>query len=103
MKRKNIRNFTKEGDQKIIDITNKKLLYLKGLLFLFGGIVASIALLIEHPSLKVVVLLTISIWCFARTYYFAFYVIEHYIDDSYKFSGLWSFVAYLFRRNKGRK
>ena len=82
------------------DITNKKLLYLKGILFLLGGIIASIALLIEHPTLKVAVLLGISIWCFARAYYFVFYVIEHYIDDSYKFSGLWSFVLYMCGRKK---
>ena len=82
------------------DITNTKILYLKGLLFLLGGIIASIILLIEHPSLKVAVLLVISIWCFARSYYFAFYVIEHYIDKNYKFSGFWSFVMYVFHRKK---
>ena len=82
------------------DITNTKILYLKGLLFLLGGIIASITLLIEHPSLKVAVLLAISIWCFARAYYFVFYVIEHYVDDSYKFSGLWSFVLYMCRKKK---
>ncbi|MHC4951551.1 MAG: hypothetical protein ACYTEU_11295 [Planctomycetota bacterium] len=82
------------------DITNKKLLYFKGLLFLLGGMIASVALLIEHPSLKVAALLAISIWCFARSYYFAFYVIEHYIDNTYKFSGLWSFVLYICTRKR---
>ena len=84
------------------DITNKNLLYLKGSLFLLGGIIASIILIIEHPSLKVVVLLGISVWCFARSYYFAFYVIEHYIDENYKFSGLWSFVLYMLRTKRGK-
>ncbi len=84
------------------DITNKKLLYFKGFLFLLGGILSSAILLIEHPSLKVAVLLGVSIWCFARSYYFAFYVIEHYVDSSYKFSGLWSFAVYLFHKKKKR-
>ena len=46
-------------------------------------------------------LLATAVWCFARFYYFAFYVIEHYVDPGYKFAGLGSFVAYLFRRRKG--
>ena len=47
-------------------------------------------------------LLGIAVWCFARAYYFAFYVIEHYVDPSYKFAGLWSFVRYLLRSRKNR-
>lgn len=80
------------------DLTNPRLIYLKGFLFLLLGILASALLLSEHPTLKVAVLLAIAIWSFARCYYFAFYVIEHYVDPSYRFAGLGSFFAYLFRR-----
>ena len=80
------------------DITNTKLIYLKGILFLLGGIIASVILLVEYPNLKVAVLLAVSVWCFARAYYFAFYVIEHYVDSNYKFSGIWSFFRYLCRK-----
>jgi hypothetical protein len=83
------------------NITSTKILYLKGLLFLIGGIIASAILIIEHPGFKAAVLLAASVWCFARSYYFAFYVIEHYIDENYKFSGLWSFAVYMFRKKKG--
>jgi len=82
------------------DITNPKLIYAKGALFLFGGLLASALLIAERPSLKVVVLLAVAIWCFARAYYFAFYVIEHYVDGRYRFAGLWSFVRYLFRKDR---
>jgi len=82
------------------DITHPKLIYAKGVLFLLGGIGAAALLVAEHPSLKVILLLAVAIWCFARAYYFAFYVIEHYVDSSYRFSGLWSFVLYLLRRKK---
>lgn len=80
------------------DLTNPRLIYLKGFLFLLLGILASALLLSELPTLKVGVLLAIAVWSFARFYYFAFYVIEHYVDPSYRFAGLGSFVAYLFRR-----
>jgi len=39
-----------------------------------------------------------AIWSFCRVYYFAFYVIERYIDPSFRFSGLISALRYL--RNK---
>ena len=82
------------------DIKNPRLLYAKGALFVLGGIMAVALILAEQPSLKVGLLLGIAIWCFARAYYFAFYVIERYVDPSYKFAGLWSFVRYLFRSRK---
>ena len=61
------------------------------------GIAAATILLIEHPSLRFAALLAITIWAFARSYYFAFYVIEHYIDCDYKYSGLFSFLRYAAR------
>jgi hypothetical protein len=82
------------------DLTNPKLIYGKGLLFLLGGVLSSVLLLAEHASLKVALLLALAVWCFARAYYFAFYVIEHYVDGSYRFSGLWSFALYLVRRDR---
>ena len=81
-----------------MDITNRKVLYLKAALFLAGGFLASAILLLEHPSWKVAALLAVAVWCFARAYYFAFYVIEHYVDPAYRFAGLGSFVRYLLRR-----
>lgn len=85
------------------DITNPRLLYAKGALFVLGGLIASGLILLEHPTVRVALLLGIAIWCFCRAYYFAFYVVEHYVDPSYKFSGLWAFVRYVLehRRNKG--
>jgi len=84
------------------DLTNPKWIKLKGLLFLLVGLLSSALLIVECPSLKIVVLLAIAIWCFCRSYYFAFYVIEHYVEPGYRFSGLWSFIAYLCARRKDR-
>jgi hypothetical protein len=83
------------------DITNPRLLYIKGGLFVFAGLLASGLLLVESPSLKVAALLAVAIWCFARAYYFAFYVVEHYTDPGYRFAGLWSFLRYAWAR-RGR-
>jgi hypothetical protein len=85
-----------------MDITNPKLLYLKGLLFLLSGLLAAAGILLEHPSLKLALLLAIAIWCFARAYYFAFYVIQHYADPTYRFAGLGSFIQYLMRRRSDK-
>jgi hypothetical protein len=79
------------------DIRSRRLLYFKGALFLLLGVLASALLLLEQPSVKVAALLAVAVWAFARAYYFAFYVIEHYIDDEYRFAGLGSFVRYLMR------
>ena len=73
---------------------------LKGILFLLIGIVAAVLVLLDNPKWKTAGLLALTIWSFCRFYYFAFYVIEKYVDPGYKFSGLVSFARYLFQRRK---
>jgi len=80
------------------DIKSPKLIYLKGFLFLVAGLLASAGLLLEHPTLRTALLLAIAIWSFCRLYYFAFYVIEKYVDPSYRFTGLGPFLLYLLRK-----
>ena len=81
-----------------MDIKNVKVLYLKASLFVLAGLMAAAGVVLEAPTIRVAALLVVAIWCFARAYYFVFYVIEHYIDPSYRFAGLWSFVRYIARR-----
>ena len=83
-----------------MDITNARILYLKGGLFLLGGVLAGGIIIAEHPSWKVAALLAVTVWCFARAYYFAFYVVQHYVDDRYRFAGLLSFARYALRRDR---
>ena len=80
------------------DLTNPNWIKFKGILFLFLGLLSAMLLLLEHPSVKVALLLAITVWCFCRFYYFAFYVIQHYVDPSHRFSGLLSFARYLLRK-----
>ena len=80
------------------DLTDKRWIYAKGVLFLLTGLLASALLVTERPTLKVALLLAVAVWSFARAYYFAFYVIERYVDPTFRFAGLIAFAGYLWRR-----
>jgi hypothetical protein len=82
------------------DLSSPALIKLKGILFLLIGMLSAALLILETMTIKVAVLLVIAIWCFCRFYYFAFYVIQQYVDPGYRFSGLWSFFVYLCSRRK---
>lgn len=81
------------------DLTSRKAIMAKGWLFLVLGLLAAGALLALYTNWTTAMLLGISVWAFCRWYYFMFYVIEHYVDGSFKFAGLGSFLRYLSRRN----
>jgi hypothetical protein len=59
---------------------------------LFLGVLSATLLFLEKPTLRVALLLILAVWCSCRFYYFAFYVLERYVDSSYRFSGLLSFA-----------
>ena len=80
------------------DIRNPKLLWFKGLLFVFLAVLAGGLLLVENPAPRTWLLLLLTVWASCRAYYFAFYVIEHYIDPRFRFAGLWSVARYLLGR-----
>jgi hypothetical protein len=80
------------------DLHDPRAILVKGWLFLLLGVLASAGLLVLYPDLRVAGLLAIASWAFCRWYYFMFYVIEHYVDPSYKFTGLGSFLRYVLGR-----
>ena len=82
------------------DLTDPRWIKLKGGLFLLLGMLSATMIVLEQPSLKLVMLLGLTVWCFCRCDYFAFYVIEHYVDPSFRFSGLWSFARWWWLRNR---
>lgn len=84
------------------DISHPRLLYLKAALLLLCGFLTGGLLLLDHPTRKAALLLAVCVWSFARAYYFAFYVIEHYADPSFRFAGLVDFARYL-ARSRGRR
>lgn len=82
------------------DLANPKWMYVKAAMFVCIGVACVAILLLDQPTLRTAVLLALAIWAFCRAYYFAFYVIEHYVDPDFKFSGLGSFVRYLISRDR---
>ena len=82
------------------DLSSYRLMILKAALFVLLGTVATAVLLWESPSFRTAALLAIAIWAFARAYYFAFYVMERYIDPSFRFSGLISTLRFLLQHRR---
>ena len=82
------------------DINKVWLLYLKAFLLFLTGFISSILLVLLNFNFKTIVLLLLAIWGFCRAYYFAFYVIQHYVDPNYKFSGLIDFAKYSIKKGK---
>lgn len=83
------------------DIKSPRLIIVKGFLFLLLGMMAVSVVLLEVFNWRIVFGLTLAIWAFCRFYYFAFYVVQHYIDPSFKFAGLGSVFLYLWSRRRG--
>jgi len=84
------------------DLKNPKWMYAKALMLLGIGVMTFFLLLLPQELWAKILLQTLMIWAFSRAYYFAFYVVEHYIDDDYRFSGLLNFFQYVLRqRNNG--
>lgn len=76
------------------NLTNPGMIWLKGGLFAGLGVLASAILIAQLPDFRYAALLLVAIWAFCRAYYFAFYVIQHYVDPNYRFAGLLHFVRY---------
>lgn len=85
------------------DLKSHHLIYLKGWLFLLIAIISFGILALEVANLKSILLLAVCVWSACRFYYFAFYVIQHYVDDSYRFAGLIDFLKYCFQLKLRKK
>ena len=75
-------------------------MWLKAILFLVIGVTSAALVWLEVPTLKNALILALVIWAFCRAYYFAFYVLEKYVDSDFKFAGLWSLVRYLVQNSR---
>jgi hypothetical protein len=82
------------------DLKSAKAIHTKGWLFLVIAIIASTGLLIQILSWQNVVILAIALWSACRWYYYMLYVIEKYVDPSFKFAGLGSFFRYMLNKRE---
>ena len=85
------------------DLADPFWMRVKGVLFVILGFGAAGLVLYESPSWRVAALMSIAVWAFCRAYYFAFYVIEKYIDPTFRFSGLGAAAVYLLRGRARRE
>jgi hypothetical protein len=79
------------------DLTSHRSMKIKAALFAAIGLFSACLLWMSIPTFKSLVLLVLCIWAFCRLYYFAFYVIERYINPDFRFSGVLDAVRYLLR------
>jgi hypothetical protein len=84
------------------ELTNPVWIKTKGLLLLLLGLLSLTLLFLERPTYRVAALLLLAVWSFCRFYYFAFYVLERYVDPTYRFSSLFSLFRHLLRYPRSR-
>lgn len=77
-----------------MDLRGRRILFSKAALFVALGSLAGGLILLESPTLRTAALLALCVWAFARAYYFAFYVVTHYLDPGYRYAGLFDFARY---------
>lgn len=78
-----------------MNLSNLWLIKLKAALFLVIVIVASTLLLFRTPEISSALLPGIALWAACRSYYFVFYVLHHYVDSTFRYTGLWAVIQYL--------
>ncbi len=77
-------------------------LWIKGGLFVAIGCLCLVFVAMVTQSVQVVAVCCLAIWAFCRAYYFAFYVIENYIDPKFRFAGLLSVLGYFLDKDQVR-
>lgn len=82
------------------DIKSKKLIVLKGILFLAIILAPALLLIGKDPTVTTAFAVCTLIWASARFYYFLFYVLERYVDPGLRYAGLLSLCAALIKRRR---
>ena len=85
------------------DLSSKRWIVAKGLLFLVIAGASAGLILVEAMSLRVVVLLALLVWSSCRFYYFLFYVLENYVDSSFRYAGLLALWGALWKRRGSQR
>lgn len=70
------------------DLNSPWLLHAKGALFCTLGLLSAGLLLVQLPTIRTGVLLTVTVWAFCRFYYYLLYVLERYLGREMRFAGI---------------
>lgn len=84
------------------DLASPRVIVLKGLLFVVLGVQSTGLLIVglaapaegRLPAGFLAGLHLVAVWAFARAYYFAFYVIERYVEGGPRYAGLFAAARY---------
>ena len=79
------------------DLTNRRLIHAKGVLFGVLGLMSATLLVAQLPTLKTAALLAVTVWSFCRFYYYLFYVLERYLGREQRYAGIIDALKYLIR------
>ena len=74
------------------DLKSKRWIVAKGVMFAVIALVAMALILVELPTVKVAFLLLLVVWASCRFYYFLFYVLEHYVDPTMRYAGIFDLL-----------
>lgn len=81
------------------DLTNKRWIVAKGILFAFLALLAgTLQLLADFPLWQETGLLLICIWASCRFYYFLFHCLQAYVDPDLKSAGVLDLLGRLWRK-----
>ena len=83
---------------KLSDDLNPRAIIVKGVMFLAITLFCFGYLVSETKNFKTALVAGILIWAAARFYYFLFYVIEKYVDPSFKYSGVLDMIKSLRKK-----
>lgn len=86
-----------------MDLKNPRLIWLKGVLFGVMLLIAGGAIVLLTRDWLIAGLVAVVAWSAARGYYFMFYVIEKYVDSTYRFAGVWDFTMYAIGRKSAKE
>lgn len=83
------------------DLKSRTSIIAKGVLFLVMVVICAGLILMESLTFRTGLLVVLLIWASARFYYFLFYVLEHYVDSSLKYSGVLALIREIWSRSRG--
>ena len=69
-------------------------------MFALIALMTAAMLFLDKPSLRSAILLGLLVWASCRFYYFLFYVLEHYVDSSMRYAGIFDLLSGMRARRR---
>ena len=95
--------FIQIQDRIMGDLQSKRWILAKGIAFLIITVVVAVLLLFESPSVRTAVFVVLLVWAACRFYYFLFYVLERYVDQTLRYAGIIALVRTILAKRSSRE